>query len=123
MSKVADKIFAFLGSEHPTAVGLKCGTGRPPTCTERCRHRNQIGLLQHGWNSLRSTAPSPTTGELIDLSYDLVVAKLPKAKRPPAETVRTSWRSAVDDVILVSRFDRVAEWNLRRPADLVLPRG
>ena len=103
--KVADKIFAFLGSaEHPTALGLKCGNReaadvwleRYPGAATKAAY---IGA--HGWNSfaLNGTIPDDELRELIDLSYGLVVAKLPKAKRPPPETVRTdAGRSAVDDV-------------------------
>jgi predicted DNA-binding protein (MmcQ/YjbR family) len=86
--KVADKIFAFLGSaEHPTALGLKCGNReaadvwleRYPGAATKSAY---IGA--HGWNNfaLSGTIPDDELAELIDLSYDLVVAKLPKAKRP-----------------------------------------
>jgi predicted DNA-binding protein (MmcQ/YjbR family) len=103
--KVADKIFVFLGSaEHPTALGLKCGNReaadvwleRYPGAATKTAY---IGA--HGWNSfaLNGTIPDDELAELIDLSYDLVVAKLPKAKRPSAETARAdAGRSVVDDV-------------------------
>jgi predicted DNA-binding protein (MmcQ/YjbR family) len=39
---------------------------------------------QHGWNTfaLDGTIPPDEIQDLIDTSYDLIVAKLPKSKRP-----------------------------------------
>jgi predicted DNA-binding protein (MmcQ/YjbR family) len=101
--KVADKIFAFLGSaEHPTALGLKCGNReaadvwleRYPGAATKSAY---IGA--HGWNNfaLNGTIPDDELVELIDVSYDLVLAKLPKAKRPAAAKSPTDAdRSAAD---------------------------
>jgi predicted DNA-binding protein (MmcQ/YjbR family) len=83
--KVGDKIFAFLGSD--TAIGLKCGDRetadllleRYPGAASKMAY---IG--KHGWNTfqLNGTIPRDEIQDLIDISYDLVVAKLPKSKRP-----------------------------------------
>ena len=81
------KIFAFLGtSAQQDSVGVKCGTReeadlwlqRYPDCARRMPY---IG--QHGWNTFRldGTIPDDELAELIDLSYELVVAKLPKSRR------------------------------------------
>jgi predicted DNA-binding protein (MmcQ/YjbR family) len=39
---------------------------------------------KHGWNTFQLNGPIPRDEikDLIDTSYDLVVAKLPKSKRP-----------------------------------------
>ena len=80
-----DKIFAFLGSD--TVIGLKCGDretadlllDRYPGVASKMAY---IG--QHGWNTfvLDGTIPPDEIQDLIDTSYDLIVAKLPKSKRP-----------------------------------------
>ena len=85
VAKVGDKIFAFLGSD--TAIGLKCGDretadlllARYPGVASKMAY---IG--QHGWNTftLDGTIPSDEIRDLIDTSYRLIVAKLPKSKRP-----------------------------------------
>jgi predicted DNA-binding protein (MmcQ/YjbR family) len=85
VAKVGDKIFAFLGSD--TAIGLKCGDretadlllDRYPGVASKMAY---IG--QHGWNTfvIDGTIPPDEIQDLIDTSYDLIVAKLPKSKRP-----------------------------------------
>jgi predicted DNA-binding protein (MmcQ/YjbR family) len=97
--KVGDKIFAFLGSaEHPTSLGLKCGNReaadvwleRYPGAATKLPY---IGA--HGWNAftLDGTIPDDEIAELIDLSYDLIISKLPKAKRPAAAETSDASRS------------------------------
>jgi predicted DNA-binding protein (MmcQ/YjbR family) len=81
------KIFAFVGDG--TSVGLKCGTrdeadeliARYP---DDARPMAYIG--RHGWNTLRvgGAIPASALREAVDTSYDLVVATLPKSKRPQA---------------------------------------
>lgn len=66
VAKVTDgsgggKIFAFLGSD---AVGVKCGTNRDEA---------QEWLLRY---------PDDEVRDAVDVSYDLVVSKLPKKHRP-----------------------------------------
>ena len=89
VAKVGDKIFAFFGSagEAPASVGVKCGDRETAdTWLERypgsARKMAYIGA--HGWNtfSLDGTIPDDEIEELIDSSYELIVAKLPKRLRP-----------------------------------------
>jgi predicted DNA-binding protein (MmcQ/YjbR family) len=86
--KVADKIFAFFGSVSPvTAIGLKCGDReqadllieRYPGSAAKMAY---IG--QHGWNTFRvdGSIACDEMAELIDASYEQIVAKLPKSRRP-----------------------------------------
>jgi predicted DNA-binding protein (MmcQ/YjbR family) len=89
VAKVGGKVFAFLGSGHGSAraIGLKCGdremadllVERYPGVVVRSAY---IG--KHGWNTvtLDGTIPDDEVAELIDTSYALVVAKLPKKDRP-----------------------------------------
>jgi predicted DNA-binding protein (MmcQ/YjbR family) len=86
--KVGDKIFAFLGSVDPvTAIGLKCGD-REAADTLLERYAGSAGKMaylgQHGWNTfaIDGTIPDDEVCDLIDASYDAVVAKLPKSRRP-----------------------------------------
>ena len=89
VAKVGDRIFAFLGDAGAAAaIGLKCGDReaadllieRYPGAVARSPY---IG--QHGWNTitLDGTIPDDEVAELVDTSYALVVAKLPKKDRPP----------------------------------------
>jgi predicted DNA-binding protein (MmcQ/YjbR family) len=82
------KVFAFLGSpEGRPVIGLKCGDReqadlwleRYPGAAARMRYWGQ-----HGWNTfvLDGTIPEDELHELIDVSYALVVAKLPRSQRP-----------------------------------------
>jgi predicted DNA-binding protein (MmcQ/YjbR family) len=87
--KVGGKIFAFLGAvDGPLQVAVK---NTPERVEEwRARYPAHIGpgpyLKKTLWNLVRTTGRgSPTdedVRELIDDSYALVVASLPKAKRP-----------------------------------------
>ena len=92
VAKVGDKIFAFFGSaaeDLPGSVGVKCGDRetadlgleRYPKSAAKMAY---IGA--HGWNTftLDGTIGDDEIRELIDTSYDLVVAKLPKRLRPAA---------------------------------------
>jgi predicted DNA-binding protein (MmcQ/YjbR family) len=86
--KVGDKIFAFLGAaDNPTAIGLKCGD-RETADLLLDRYQGAASKMayigKHGWNTfaLNGTIHADEIKELIDTSYDLVVAKLPKSKRP-----------------------------------------
>jgi predicted DNA-binding protein (MmcQ/YjbR family) len=85
VAKVGDKIFAFLGDE--TAIGLKCGD-RETADLLLDRYQGAASKMayigKHGWNTfqLNGAIPPDEIKELIDTSYDLIVAKLPKSKRP-----------------------------------------
>jgi predicted DNA-binding protein (MmcQ/YjbR family) len=85
--KVADKIFAFLGPTGNQTIGLKCGD-REAADLLLDRYQGAASktayIGKHGWNtfSLDGTIPPDEIQDLIDTSYQLVVAKLPKSKRP-----------------------------------------
>ena len=85
VAKVGDKIFAFLGNE--TAIGLKCGD-RETADLLLDRYQGAASKMayigKHGWNTfqLNGMIPPDEIKDLIDTSYNLVVAKLPKSKRP-----------------------------------------
>jgi predicted DNA-binding protein (MmcQ/YjbR family) len=85
VAKVGDKIFAFLGNEN--AIGLKCGD-RETADLLLDRYQGAAFKMayigKHGWNTfqLNGTIAPDEIKELIDTSYDLIVAKLPKSKRP-----------------------------------------
>ncbi|NNH74220.1 hypothetical protein HLB23_30955 [Nocardia uniformis] len=85
VAKVGDKIFAFLGG---TSIGLKCGRNREEAdelvriYPDDVSSSHYIG--RYGWNSVGITGkvPEDEIRELIDQSYDAIVSKLPKSKRP-----------------------------------------
>ena len=92
VAKVGDKIFAFFGAAsdaRPPSVGVKCGSreeadlwlDRFPDAASKMAY---IGA--HGWNTflLDGRIPDDDIQELIDHSYELVVAKLPRSRRPPS---------------------------------------
>ena len=85
VAKVGDKIFAFLGNE--TAIGLKCGD-RETADLLLDRYQGAASKMayigKHGWNTfqLNGIIPPDEIKDLIDTSYNLVVAKLPKSERP-----------------------------------------
>ena len=84
VAKVAEKIFCFLGD---TTIGVSCGSRAEADEWLRefpadARVMPYIG--RHGWNTLRTDGAIPMGAllEAIDTSYETVVAKLPKARRP-----------------------------------------
>ncbi|MFC5052320.1 MmcQ/YjbR family DNA-binding protein [Saccharothrix xinjiangensis] len=85
--KVGGKAFAFIGSAKHT-VGVKCGANAEEAAEWRERHPGHITtsayIGRYGWNTvdLTGTVPDDEIRELLDASYDAVVAKLPKGKRP-----------------------------------------
>jgi len=88
VAKVGDKIFAFLGPvESQTAIGLKCGD-RETADLLLDRYQGAASKMayigKHGWNTfqLDGTIPPDEIQDLIDTSYRLIVAKLPRSKRP-----------------------------------------
>ena len=87
--KVGGKAFAFIGlGTPPGSVGLKCGRTAEEAGEWRERYPDVVttsGYIgRYGWNSVRLGAgmPDDDVRELVDTSYDAIVAKLPKAKRP-----------------------------------------
>lgn len=85
VAKVGGKIFAFLGGE---GVGLKCGRDADEAAELRDRYPDTVTASPYigrfGWNvvTLDGTVPADELRELVDESYDAIVAKLPKSKRP-----------------------------------------
>jgi predicted DNA-binding protein (MmcQ/YjbR family) len=85
VAKVGDKIFAFLGE---TGVGVKCGAGREEADEWVKRYPDDASAMAYigrfGWNSLKvnGAIEDDEVLEAVDASYDAVVRKLPKSKRP-----------------------------------------
>ena len=88
VAKVAGKIFAFCGGTD--SVGLKCGRDRDEADELSNRFPGDVTAMayigRYGWNSVDWTGkvPEDDLRELIDSSYEAIVAALPKSKRPPA---------------------------------------
>ena len=85
VAKVADKIFCFLGDD---GVGVKLGN-RAEADEWLREFPGDASVMAYigrsGWNDLRVGGAIPddvVIREAIDTSYDLVVGKLPKSKRP-----------------------------------------
>ncbi|MEU4811695.1 MmcQ/YjbR family DNA-binding protein [Nocardia fluminea] len=88
VAKVGDKVFAFLGAG--TSIGLKCGSDRTEADELVDIYPGDVTasayIGRYGWNSIRvgGAVPDDELRELIDASYEAVVAKLPKSRRPTA---------------------------------------
>jgi predicted DNA-binding protein (MmcQ/YjbR family) len=88
VAKVGSKIFAFLGSDPGSSIGLKCGHGREAADEWLLRYPDDASVMAYigrsGWNTLRlgRSVPDDEIFEAIDASYDMVVAKLPRRERP-----------------------------------------
>lgn len=87
VAKVGGKAFAFIGMAGDS-VGVKCGRNAEEAAEYRERYPDDVTISgyigRYGWNSVRYTGkvPDDEVLELLDRSYDAVVAKLPKSKRP-----------------------------------------
>lgn len=87
VTKVGDKIFAFFGMGGD-AVGLKCGRTRDEADEWLDRYPGDAEVMAYigrsGWNTLRwgGAIPDEELFEAVDVSYGMVVAKLPKRLRP-----------------------------------------
>ena len=74
-------------SSAPT-LGVKCGRDSDEAAELRHRYPDHASVMayigRHGWNTvvLDGTVPDDELRELVDASYDAVVAKLPKRLRP-----------------------------------------
>jgi predicted DNA-binding protein (MmcQ/YjbR family) len=85
VAKVGGKIFAFLGSG---GLGVKCGRDADEAAELRHRFPDSVTasayIGRHGWNriTLDGAIDDDELRELVDTSYDMVVAKLPKRLRP-----------------------------------------
>mgnify|MGYP001040528742 CR=1 FL=1 len=86
-AKVGGKIFAFIGF-GTGSVGVKCGANAEAAGEWRARYPEDITVMSHvgryGWNSVRlgGAVADAELRELLDASYDAVVAKLPRSRRP-----------------------------------------
>ena len=85
VAKVGGKIFAFLGGD---SLGVKCGRDADEAAELRLRYPEHATVMpyigRHGWNTVLvdGTVPDDELIELVDASYDTVVAKLPRRLRP-----------------------------------------
>ena len=85
VAKVHDKIFAFLGAG---SVGVKSGGNREQADEWLLRFPADASVMAYigrsGWNTLRvgHGIPDDEIREAVDVSYDLVVSRLPKKHRP-----------------------------------------
>jgi predicted DNA-binding protein (MmcQ/YjbR family) len=88
VAKVGDKIFAFLGGGD--SVGIKCGNNREEADELVDTYPGDVAKMAYigrsGWNSvnLGGAVPDDEILELVDTSYQTIVAKLPKSRRPPS---------------------------------------
>jgi predicted DNA-binding protein (MmcQ/YjbR family) len=86
--KVGSKIFAFLGGESSSTVGLKCGPNREAADEWLARYPDDASVSAYigrsGWNTLKigGAIEDDDIVEAVDASYDMVVSKLPKRERP-----------------------------------------
>jgi predicted DNA-binding protein (MmcQ/YjbR family) len=85
VAKVGDKIFAFLGRD---SVGVKCGANRQEADEWLLQYPEDAATMAYigrsGWNTLRvgGAIPDDEVREAVDISYETVVSKLPKSRRP-----------------------------------------
>lgn len=85
VAKVDEKIFCFLGSD---TVGVKSAPTRAEADEWLREFPDDVSVMAYigrsGWNTLRlgGAIPDEAVREAIDTSYQLVVAKLPKKRRP-----------------------------------------
>lgn len=90
VAKVGDKMFAMFGTTDGTTVGLKCGRMREEADELVVRYPDDVAAMayigRHGWNTVPLGGPidDEELRELVDASYDDVVSRLPKSKRPDA---------------------------------------
>jgi predicted DNA-binding protein (MmcQ/YjbR family) len=83
--KVAGKIFALSRlAANPLAVSLKC---EPPLAEQLRAAHSAVSpgyhLNKRHWNtvSIDGSLPDEMIGDMVEDSYDLVVSKLPRARR------------------------------------------
>ncbi len=88
VAKVVGKIFVFgLGG---AGIGVKCAATRPEADEWLIRYPGDATVMayigRNGWNSLTvgGLIPDDEILEAIDTSYDLIVSRLPKSRRPTA---------------------------------------
>jgi len=87
VAKVGGKAFAFIGLDGGT-VGVKCGRDAAEAAEWRDRYPGAIlassYIGRYGWNAVDWTGgvPDDEVRELVDASYDAVLAALPRSRRP-----------------------------------------
>ena len=86
VAKVGGKAFAFIGIEA-ASVGLKCGADADEAEQWRARHPDAITrsayIGRYGWNRVElAGVPGDEVRELVDRSYQDIVSRLPKSRRP-----------------------------------------
>ena len=88
VAKVSDKIFAFLGSDGGATIGLKCGRTAEDAREWRDQYPADVTVMayigRYGWNTfiVGAAVPDDELREAIDASYDDVLGRLPKSRRP-----------------------------------------
>lgn len=86
VAKVDQKIFAFVGSGE--SVGVKCGANRAEADEWVLQYPDDARVMAYigrsGWNTLvvGGAIPDEEILEAVDASYDTIVSKLPKSRRP-----------------------------------------
>jgi predicted DNA-binding protein (MmcQ/YjbR family) len=86
--KVGPKIFAFIGGESSSSVGVKCGATREVADEWLARYPADATVMAYigrsGWNTLRfgGAIPDDEILEAVDASYETVLSKLPRKDRP-----------------------------------------
>ncbi|MGR6964960.1 MmcQ/YjbR family DNA-binding protein [Geodermatophilus sp. URMC 61] len=87
VAKVGGKAFAFLDLDGGT-VGVKCGRDAQEAAEWRERYPGAIArssyIGRYGWNAVDWTGPVPDdeVRELVDASYEAIIAALPRSRRP-----------------------------------------
>jgi predicted DNA-binding protein (MmcQ/YjbR family) len=85
VAKVGDKIFVFLGDE---SIGVKSARSRQEADEWLQRYPDDASVMayigRHGWNTLRvgGAIEADELVEAIETSYEIVVAGLPRSRRP-----------------------------------------
>lgn len=88
VAKVGSRVFAFLGGDGATSVGVKSAATRDEAGEWLRRYPDDASVMPYlgrsGWNSLifGGAIPAEEILEAVDTSYDLVVARLPRRERP-----------------------------------------
>ena len=86
--KVGDKIFAFLGPYLGSTIGLKCARSADEAREWRDQYPDDVIVSayigRYGWNTfaIGCAVPDEELRDAIDASYNDIVGRLPRSKRP-----------------------------------------